>query len=108
MGEERLLGALALCRKAGKLAIGFDAALKALKKGACLAVTAKDISPNTLKKFRSACGEARVLALESTQEEIERVVGRRFALAAVCDEGLARLVESAASQAQQGEGQERH
>lgn len=99
MGEDRLLGALALCRKAGALAIGFDAAARALAKGAPLGVWASDISPGSLKRFLRTRGEGeRIIPLARTQDEIEQAVGRRFALAAVCDDKLAALVERCAAQ----------
>lgn len=103
MPDDRLLSSLALCRKAGALAIGFDASLRALAKGARLCVAAADISPRTLKKFNEQREEkGRMLPLARTQDEIEYTVGRRFALAAVCDDKLAALVERCAVQDEQG------
>lgn len=98
MSEDRLLAALALCRKAGKLAVGFDASIKALAAGAPLAVTASDISPRTLRALTDSRGGERRLPIDRTQMQIETATGRRFVLAAVTDDGLAALVRRCAAQ----------
>ena len=44
--QNLMLGALGLCRKAGKLVMGFDAVAESVMKGkAVLVLTAQDISP---------------------------------------------------------------
>ena len=44
----KLLGLISICRKAGKIAIGFDPAAEALAAGkAALVLVAPDISPKT-------------------------------------------------------------
>ncbi len=93
-GNDRLLGAVSICRRAGKLAIGFDAARKALEGGAPLAVAASDAAERTLRGIKRACGaHAALVQLPRTQDEIERITGRRFAVAAVCDDNFARLIQ---------------
>lgn len=56
MGRGDLLGLLGICRKAGKIKLGFDPVAEVLGKGACLLVFSSDISPKTkermLKKSR--------------------------------------------------------
>ena len=46
--QNPMLGALGLCRKAGKLVMGFDAVAESVMKGkAVLVLTAQDVSPRT-------------------------------------------------------------
>ena len=94
MNEDRLLGSVSMCRGAGKLKIGFDAVMEALLAGAPLVLIASDASQRTRGSISSAAiaAGARVLELERTQEQILNTVGRGFAVAAVTDENLAKLV----------------
>ncbi len=93
MPRDKLLSALAMCRGAGKLQIGFDAALAAAQKGAPLVVIAQDAAERTRRNIKFACGpKTRVVELQYTKEMIEQIVGRAFAVAAVCDDNFARLI----------------
>lgn len=94
MTRDKLLGAVSMCRGAGKLAIGFDAALKAASKGAPLLLAASDAAERTVNNARAACGPQTEFApIGRTQAEIEQATGRKFAVAAVCDESFARLIK---------------
>ncbi len=94
MTSDKLLGAVAMCRGAGKLAIGFEAACKAVARGAPLVLLAGDAAPRTRAKIRALCGEStQIMPLGRAQSEIEQAVGRRFAVAAVCDASFARLIK---------------
>ena len=53
--NRKLIGALAIARKAGKLKHGADAAIEALEKGAPLAVVTSDCSERTLRHTKAAC-----------------------------------------------------
>ena len=87
-GNDRLLSAVALCRRAGKLAIGFDATRKALN------LAASDAAARTVQNVQRACGaHTEILRLPRTQAQIEQATGRKFAVAAVCDPNLARLIQ---------------
>lgn len=93
-GNDRLLSAVALCRRAGKLAIGFDATRKALNQGAVLVLAASDAAARTVQNVQRACGaHTEILRLPRTQAQIEQATGRKFAVAAVCDPNLARLIQ---------------
>ena len=51
--REKLLNMLSLCRKAGKLSMGFDSAKEALvRKASRLCLLAADCSPKTAKEVR--------------------------------------------------------
>ncbi|MEA5049869.1 MAG: 50S ribosomal protein L7ae [Oscillospiraceae bacterium] len=93
MENDRLLAALGLCRKAGKLKMGFDAAAGAAGRGAPLVVTASDIADRTKRNITRVCGETvKILPIDRTSGQIEQAVGKRFVVAAVDDANLAQLI----------------
>ncbi len=93
--NDGVLSALSLCRKAGALKMGADAAEEALREGAPLAVYASDAAERTVRRLALARGRgAEALPLGRTMDEIQRALGRRFAVAAVADAGLATLVRN--------------
>ena len=94
MNNDKLLGAVGMCRRAGKLSIGFDATVKSVLNGASLVITASDAAERTLKNINYSCAEfAEIVSLGRTQTEIEQATGRKFAVAAVCDDNFARLIQ---------------
>ncbi len=101
--NDALLSALGLCRKAGKLKIGSDAAVEALLGGAPLGVYSSDASDRTVRGIENARRSgADIVCLNRTMNEIEQAIGRKFAVAAVCDKGLAELVKKNLSVIQGG------
>lgn len=94
--RDKLLSALGISRRAGKLQIGFDAAAEAAQSGAPMVVLASDIAERTKRNITQCCGpRTKIVELERTQHEIEAVVGRRFVVAAITDSNFAALVEQA-------------
>ena len=99
--KEKLLGAVGICRKAGKLVIGTDAVCEALaanrKPRAVFA--ASDVSGNTAKRLRDRCGYygVELWVFPVTGEELARAVGKtgKCAAGAVTDEQLCRLLRGA-------------
>ena len=94
---DKLLGALSLCRKAGRLAMGFDPAAESMAKGkAQLVLFAADLAPGSEKKARRLCGAAGVPArvLPFTQQQLLAVMPKKVGVFAVTEPGLAKLVES--------------
>ncbi|MEG2174006.1 MAG: hypothetical protein RR135_00795 [Oscillospiraceae bacterium] len=87
-----VLGLLAICRKAGKLKMGFDAAEQCLGRDAALIVFAQDISPKTKERMtmRAERSSTEVLTLPDTADDVWCVVGKRVAVMAVIDKGLAK------------------
>ena len=99
-GPDSVLGALGLCRKAGKVVIGTDAVIDALRaKVPPLAVfAAGDNSENTNKRLRDKCATYAVplYPLPANGEDLARALGKsaKTAAVAVTDEHLCRLVLS--------------
>jgi len=90
--KERLLGLLSICRKAGKLALGFDPVKRAVFGGdACLVLAAEDMSQKTTGEMRYLCSvmDVEFREIPVTINEIWFSVAKKAGLAAVTDAGLA-------------------
>lgn len=88
-----LLGALGLCRKAGKLLHGYDRVEEAVLRGkVSLVLLAADASPRTIQHIRDACdGLAPCEVMPLTGAELAMLTPRPAAVFGVTDENLARL-----------------
>ena len=85
------LSLLALCRKAAKLKMGFDAVQKTLPEAALL-MFCSDISPKTRERmlfFASNQGTPYIDAPFSS-DEVHLVVGKKAAVLAITDTGFAK------------------
>lgn len=85
-------GRIGLARRAGKLAVGEEKCLKALRtRKASLVILAADASDNTKKRFRDKCAFHKAALLEAgTRHELGAAVGRGMAVVmAVTDPRLA-------------------
>lgn len=91
--EEALYQALSLCRKAGKLTMGFDAVEDAAVRGkAWLVLTASDASPKTVARMKGSIGDlVDVLPMPLSQDRLAAVTHRPVAVYAVTDRNLAKL-----------------
>lgn len=89
----QLHGALSMCRKAGKLVMGYDPVIEAVMAGKTDCVyLASDISPKTAQRLRFAVEDmAEVLPLPLTQDDMADVTRKRVAVYAVIDTNLGRL-----------------
>ncbi|MCH5192457.1 MAG: ribosomal L7Ae/L30e/S12e/Gadd45 family protein [Oscillospiraceae bacterium] len=89
----KLLGLLTMCRKAGKLQMGFDAMKEALAGGKAKAVViAADVSPKTEKEARFFADKSGVPVRKTgtTLDEIFMGLGKRAGVLTICDEGFAK------------------
>ncbi len=96
----KLLQALALCRRAGKLSLGFDPAREAAESGkAALLICSAGLSDNTKKEIRFLSSQTGLPLLEvpATLDELWYILGKRAGVLAVTDSSLARKVEEAAA-----------
>ena len=93
--ERKLLGALGLCKKAGKLTVGFDAVADAIRRGSAkLLVLTGDLSPKSASRIKMLAMEHKVryLSIDAAMDDIERLLGKRAGILAVSDQGLAGVV----------------
>lgn len=88
----KLLDLLTICRKAGKLELGFDAMKEALiKEKAAAVIAAADISQKTEKEVRFFSDKKNVTVKKAalTIDEVYSRLGKRAGILTVCDGGFA-------------------
>ena len=111
MPADKISGMLGLCRRAGRLVLGFDITAEAVaKKTACLVLTAKDASPRTVREITKTAQEAGlpVRTLPLTMDEIGYAVAKRAGVLAVCDSGFANRIDELLSQRESGAAESAH
>ena len=93
----KLLFALSLAKKSGKLVMGFDAVKTAVIHGtAHIVLLAEDLSEKTVKRVNYFCEDlTEVHNTGLTQFEISQGAGRLTGVLAVTDENLAVLARNA-------------
>ena len=105
MTDAKALSALGLCKKAGKLVIGFDAVAAAIAQSKVkLLATTQDISPKSAKEIIRLADQHNInhLRLNAGMDDIKRILGKKAGVLAITDEGLAALT-AAKSMARQVE-----
>ena len=90
---DKALSTICLCRRAGKLVIGFDAAVQELgspKTKAAGFVLASDVSAKTEKEIRFAAEKhgKEVLKAPFTMDEANAAIGKRVGVFLILDAGL--------------------
>ena len=90
----KLLGLISLCRKAGKLKIGFEPVREAAEAGeARLVLYAADFSPRSRERMERAlagsAGPPEELVTGFSMEELAQVCGKLAGVVAVTDDGFA-------------------
>lgn len=102
MGDERkMLSALGLCVRAGKVIFGVPMICDAMRKGGekspVLVLSASDISENTHKRITDKCGyyEIKHLRLSCGGDTLAAALGKTSFLAAVAvtDKNMSMMVE---------------
>ena len=88
--ENRLTASLTMCRKAGKLLLGFDAVKEAAQQGKVkLFLLADDASEKTEKEIRYYAGALPVRKLPFDMEALKPYFRKRTAVFGVCEDGFA-------------------
>ena len=99
-GEDRLLGAIGLCRRAGKLICGVPLICTELRKSRTVqaVLAASDVSDNTRKRLNDKCSfySVPLFFLSYTAEELASAVGKDAPIGAVAvtDVQLMRAVRA--------------
>ncbi len=91
--EDRILGLIGLCRKAGKLSLGFEKTRNSCKCGkAALVLVFGGVSAKTVKNTRYECGRAEVpmMRVNVTMEELKDRLGLAAGVVCVNDGGFAK------------------
>ncbi|MEE0265919.1 MAG: ribosomal L7Ae/L30e/S12e/Gadd45 family protein [Acutalibacteraceae bacterium] len=95
MNNDKLLSFLGLCRRAGKMTIGNDAAVEAIiNNEACLILLVSDISPRTEKSVTEAAqaNNVKVIKLSYSKDQVSNSLGKLTAVISVNDEGFAKKI----------------
>jgi len=88
--ENRLTASLTMCRKAGKLLLGFDAVKEAAQQGNVqLFLLASDASAKTEKEIRFFAGALPVRKLPFDMDSLKCYFRKRTAVFGVCEDGFA-------------------
>lgn len=99
---DKLIQDITLCKRAGKLVMGFDLVKDAMQKGnAIIVLTACDLSEKTLKEitYLTSQLEVEMLPLPYTLDDLWYAVGKRAGVLCIIDEGLSeKLLKDYAAQ----------
>ncbi|MBR4199657.1 MAG: 50S ribosomal protein L7ae [Oscillospiraceae bacterium] len=88
--ENRLTASLTMCRKAGRLLLGFDAVKDAVQQGSVMLILlAADASAKTEKEIRFYAGKLPVRKLPLDMDTLKLYFRKRTAVFGVCEEGFA-------------------
>ncbi len=94
--DQKILRAVSLCRKAGRLVCGFDASAKAMNTGeAELLIILGDLSPGSTERirFRAEATDTDFIILEETDVyDVARVLPKPSGIIAITDKNLAAMV----------------
>lgn len=91
--NEKILSYLGICRRAGRLTLGFDACVDAVeRKKSRLVLLSNDISPRTQRNIvrEAEKNRVRVLVLDFGMEQIGMAVGKKTGVISVNDDGFAK------------------
>lgn len=95
--RQRLASLLGLCRRAGKLSCGHDAAINSIKSGAAhLCLLSEDSSERLGKEFEREISFSQnsipLRRLDMTMEDIRRATGLKSAVITINEQGFANSV----------------
>ena len=96
MQNKKYLSLLGMARRAGKLSMGHDMALKAVKeKKAKILILASDVSKRLAEEFERACSGADipVLSIDETISDIHGALGYKAGVITVNDENFSHRIE---------------
>jgi len=96
----KVIATLSLARRAGKLAIGFDATKNALRQRiASVIVMTSDISEGTKKKILQFSEDISIVELPFLGDDMALVFNKKFVVASITDENFKELLIKALKEA---------
>lgn len=93
--KQKFLSMIGMCKKAGKLALGFDTSKQKVYSGeASLLITSVDLSPKTLKEVAYISGSMNVrhISFDVTMDEIAGIARKKSGVICIMDEGFAKAL----------------
>ena len=94
---DRLMSLLGLCRRAGKIVLGFDPVIDSIyQKKSKLVIIASDCSQHTAKGvLRTAhMNNVKAYVVPYTKEDISLAVGKYTAVLSITDDGFAKKADT--------------
>ena len=94
---DKVISALSLSKKAGKLILGFDVVKESVQnKTAKLVVLASDVKKKKKKEIDFICANQKVkrIMIPLKMDEIWYVLGKRAGVIAITDDGFADMIDS--------------
>ncbi len=94
MTTNKLVGLLGMCRRAGRLTVGYDAVAALCREAGVLLMLASDASPRTVRQLTFQAGDTPIYRLPLTRDEAAHAVGshKPIAVLAVTDSGFIRAL----------------
>lgn len=94
MAANKLSGLLGMCRRAGRLTVGFDAVAALCGTQPLLLMLAADASPRTARQLRFCAGTVPVHVLPLSRSELAHALGsaKPVAVLATADSGFIRAL----------------
>ena len=86
--QRKVLGFISLCRRAGRLTTGMDAAVEKAEKGEAHLLL-QDLSTRSAARLRQKLPDIPVISLPCTMQTLSRYTGKNTGILAVCDENFA-------------------
>jgi len=94
MNSKKYISMLGLARRAGKLSMGHDMALGAVKeRKAKMVIFSSDISPRLVAEFERAAQGIPCRAIDETMDEIHSCLGYRAGVLTVDDSNFSRRIQ---------------
>ncbi|MBP3435321.1 MAG: ribosomal L7Ae/L30e/S12e/Gadd45 family protein [Clostridia bacterium] len=105
MKADKLLGLLGMCRRSGRLTVGFDAVTALCREKQVLLMLAADASPRTVRQLSFQAGETPVYRLPLDREQIAHAIGSAKPIAALAttDPGFIRALHALLTSPQEEE-----
>lgn len=100
MLNNKLVSALGLCRRAGKLAIGHDAVFDSVRKKIAKAVLlTSDASERHIKELKTVNFTGEIVYLPFDMQQAEFFIGKKSCIFSVNDSGLWQLTDKSIKEA---------
>lgn len=105
MTADKLAGLLGMCRRAGRLTVGFDAVAALCREQRVLLMLTADAAPRTVRQLTFAAGDKPIYWLPMTKDDVARAVGasKPVAVLATTDAGFIRALSPLLNTAQEEE-----
>ncbi len=105
MQMDKLVGLLGLCRRSGRLTVGFDAVVSLCREKQVLLMVASDAAPRTVRQLLFQAGDIPVYTLPLEREQIALAIGSSKPIAALAttDPGFIRAMQSLLTSPQEEE-----